>query len=327
MNIGPLSGGNAAPEIGADFRYDVAFSFLQRDEGTAREIEQALEGRLRTFIYSDHQEDLAGKDGHDQFSIVFGKQARIVVVLYRLDWGKKGWTRVEETAIKNRGHDDGYDFLLLAPMEPGISVPVWLPKPRIWLDFMRYGVRGAAAVIETRVREVGGSVQVESAAEYAARLRARALRGASKGAYLESPEGSNAAKLEGKRLLDAIDSIIEQVRETGLSLARDRTPENWLVAYGKGYTLEAGYHVPNPHTSSDARARVALHEGRIGPNRYANLRKPRELWEERFAFTIGASPGDPLWQREGDARTITATELADYAVKRLLQQIEVRPDE
>src|SRR2546425_6100190 len=42
---------------------------------------------------------------------------RSAVVFYREGWGKKGWTGVEETAIKNRGLEQGWDFVLMIPLE------------------------------------------------------------------------------------------------------------------------------------------------------------------------------------------------------------------
>ncbi|MER9236229.1 hypothetical protein NKI56_29970 [Mesorhizobium sp. M0622] len=43
---------------------------------------------LKTFIYSERQKELAGTDGQTTFSEVYGKKARIVVILYRTEWGK-----------------------------------------------------------------------------------------------------------------------------------------------------------------------------------------------------------------------------------------------
>lgn len=34
------------------FKYDVAFSFMARDEGLAEELSRLLAGRFETFIYS-----------------------------------------------------------------------------------------------------------------------------------------------------------------------------------------------------------------------------------------------------------------------------------
>ena len=140
------------------FNYDVAFSFLEADQVLAITIDNLLKDRLKTFIYTDRQAEIAGTDGEKIFNQVFGKEARMVVILYRPQWGSTPWTRIEETAIRNRGYEEGYDFVLFVMLEKGISPSQWLPKNRLWFGFERWGVQGLASIIEARVQEVGGEV-------------------------------------------------------------------------------------------------------------------------------------------------------------------------
>jgi len=93
------------------YEYEVAFSFLNEDEELAFRINDLIQDRVKTFIYSRQQEKIAGTDGEETFNQVFGSEARIVVVLYRENWGKTPWTRIEETAIRNRAYEKGYDFV------------------------------------------------------------------------------------------------------------------------------------------------------------------------------------------------------------------------
>ena len=72
--------------------------------------------RATTFIYSDRQTEIAGKDGEKEFNEVFGSQARLVVVLFREKWGQTSWTQIEETAIRNRAFNETYDFALFIPL-------------------------------------------------------------------------------------------------------------------------------------------------------------------------------------------------------------------
>ena len=65
-----------------NFKYDVAFSFLDQDEPLARELADLLTP-LTTFVYSEQQLAVAATDGVDTFSKVFRRDARIVVILYR----------------------------------------------------------------------------------------------------------------------------------------------------------------------------------------------------------------------------------------------------
>ena len=91
-----------------DDAFDVAISFCARDESTAKRLHDVLLGRLSVFLYSEEQRRLAGTDGEVTFNAVYGKQARLVVVLYRAEWGETPFTRYEATAIRNRAFNAGY---------------------------------------------------------------------------------------------------------------------------------------------------------------------------------------------------------------------------
>ena len=147
------------------YEYDVAFSFTQNDEQLVYSIYKLLKDRIKCFIYSEEQKKLAGNNGEEIFNKVFLKEARIVVVFKSLEWGNTKWTRIEQTAIKNRGFDNGYDFVLLIPTEKNITPPDWFPKNRIWIGLERWGIESAASVIETRVQDFGGQIKELSVLE------------------------------------------------------------------------------------------------------------------------------------------------------------------
>jgi hypothetical protein len=92
-------------------------------------------------------------------------------VLLRPEWGSTPWTRIEQTAIRNRGFDLGYDFATFIVTVPGTPIPDWLPRTRIWYDFERFGLDGAAAVLAARIQERGGVAAEETLAARTARLK------------------------------------------------------------------------------------------------------------------------------------------------------------
>lgn len=145
------------------FKYEVAFSFLQDDEQLALEIADRIRDRVSVgvFVYSERQDILVGTDGVDAFSRIFGKESRIVMVLYRKGWGQTQWTRVEENAIRTRGFNEGHEFIILVRLDE-TNPPVWLPPTRIYLSFERSGIDGLTGVIESRVQAVGGAIAQES---------------------------------------------------------------------------------------------------------------------------------------------------------------------
>ena len=50
-----------------DFKYDVAFSFLAKDEPLAASLNEGLKDRMSTFLYSEQQKVLAGTDRRVDF--------------------------------------------------------------------------------------------------------------------------------------------------------------------------------------------------------------------------------------------------------------------
>lgn len=125
---------------------DVAFSFNALDEGLATQLNDLLSDRMKTFIYSERQRDIAGKDGQEKFSDIYGKAARLVVVLFRPEWGETPWTRVEQGAIRQRAFDEGWDFTTFIPTVQKPTMPKWLPKTRwsrsLWIRRSCGGNRG-----------------------------------------------------------------------------------------------------------------------------------------------------------------------------------------
>jgi hypothetical protein len=151
------------------FEYDVAFSFLAKDEALAMDLNDLIQDQTRTLIYSKAQEALAGTDGEEKFNAVFGEKARTVAVLYRPGWGETSWTRIEETAIKNRAFNDGYDFVTFIMLEEGASLPAYVPKTRLYCSLPKYGLDGAAGALIARLQDQGGELAMETLDARAAR--------------------------------------------------------------------------------------------------------------------------------------------------------------
>ena len=91
----------------SETKYDVAISFLHKDETLASAINARLSEQFNVFVYSKRQEELVGTNGLESFREAFLAESRLVVVLYREGWAKTPFTRVEEQAIKDRFLDDG----------------------------------------------------------------------------------------------------------------------------------------------------------------------------------------------------------------------------
>lgn len=196
------------------YKYDIAFSFTQQDEQLAYTLYTLLKDRLNCFIYSEEQKKLAGGDGEILFNSVFSKESRIVVILFRQEYGKTKWTRIEETAIRNRGYDKGYDFVILIPTEKQVVPPEWLPKIRLWVGLERWGIESAAGVIEARVQEFGGIVKIETLSDKAARAEYEMNEKREREKLLNSSEAANLAHEEIKNLKAIFKKQAEEIKES-----------------------------------------------------------------------------------------------------------------
>jgi hypothetical protein len=268
-----------------DYKYDVAFSFLVRDESLAIQINDLLQERLSTFIYTDRQQEIAGTDGEKTFSEVFGTQARIVAVFYREEWGTTPWTRIEETAIRNRAYEEGYDFVLFIPMESTQKVPKWLPKTQIWIGFEQWGNNGAASVIEARVQSAGGTPKTETAIERAKRRQRDLDRKRARREFLDSDNGVKAAFKEVQSTFSELDELRNTIEQTGWTLERyqPRSKDAFFL-YGCGITLALAWGCAYSNTLENSRLLVRIWSGRIGwPNTF-HVKDPVKLHEYLLTF-------------------------------------------
>ncbi len=153
-----------------NFHWDVAISFLARDQSTAAELDSRLKDGLKVFFFPRNQEALAGTDGLQSMRAPF-LEARVVVVLFRAPWGETPWTRVEQTAITDRCLAQGWDSLLFVMLDSASPVPMWLPNTHIRFDMEVYGIEQAVGAIKLRVQEMGGEIAKPSPMARAKRVR------------------------------------------------------------------------------------------------------------------------------------------------------------
>jgi hypothetical protein len=153
--------------------YDIAISFLARDERIANELSDLLGEGLRVFFFPRKQEELAGTDGLESMRAPFQK-ARVVVVLYRAPWGNTNWTRVEQAAITDRFLKEGWDWLLFVQLDHETALPPWLPETHVRFSLEQYGIEQLAGAAKMRVQQRGGVIEPPSALSAARKVQREA---------------------------------------------------------------------------------------------------------------------------------------------------------
>ena len=151
--------------------YDVAISFLARDEPLALRLRDRLTP-LRVFVYSKQQEELAGRQGDESFGEIFRDKSLLSVVLFRPQWGQTPWTRVEETAIRDCIFHEGVERLLFVHLEKA-ETPKWVPRRYLYLDYQSFGIDELIGAIKARCVDLGVDVRPPSAVERAAQMAAK----------------------------------------------------------------------------------------------------------------------------------------------------------
>lgn len=301
--------------IAALHKNDFAVSFLAEDESVALELSAQLRGRLSSFVYSERQKDLVGKDGVDVFSAVFRRDSTVVVLLHRDGWGGTTWTTVEEQAIRARGFEEkNWRFLVVAKLDD-TSLPLWLPPTFIWHDTPKFGPEGLAAVVEQRFKEQGHTPRSENAIELAARLKAEAEADRARWAFLASQAAVEMAEEEVRRLNGEIDRLVEACLETTSILQERRSYNTWL--YRNTQTLSVHWQRPYHGSLTEAGLFTSSHHGRVGPSQYANRVKVKELAREKFSFSVDAARM-PFWESALNSQRWTSIGLADYLVRQVL---------
>lgn len=287
-------------------------------------LADALADRFKVFIYSREQRRLAGTDGMESFSNVFAAEARVVVILYREGWGETPWTRVEQTAIRNRAFEEGFDFALFVNMTESMSLPAWVPKTQIYYGLRRFGHIGAASVIESRIESRGGEPAVESALDLAERLRRAEEQAVARDKFLNSPAGVQAAEGEIKALFAELVRLSESVsqRSPAQAIRVAKSEPRYLVLYSSGYSLTLVWSLEWSNVLDRSSLYVRVFRGAAGD--YASS-KLRSVSEDAFDFDVLS--GAHGWRgREEERRFLSSVELADLALRSLLTAVHERPE-
>ena len=303
-----------------EFKFDVAFSFVAEDEPIAEQLNHLLEGRLNTFLYSEKQKEISGTDGEELFHSVFGKESRMVVVLFRESWGKTQWTRVEQTAIRNRAlKGGGYGFVFVVKVETGSEIPEWFPQTNLWFDLARWNVEAAAAAIETRVQQAGGTPREETVSDLAKRLtREKQIADERKG-FLGSTQGVQAAIQEMGKLFSIVEEKVQEISDAEFPISAKRSPDGWGIDVGVPLaSLGINWFPVASNTVVDAYLEVTLWRGwRRGLNP-RSFDKAKRKSEKKFEFDRDPA-GQLLWRSRASQDRFSSKRLVEEQLKSLMK--------
>lgn len=300
-----------------EFEYDVAFSFTAQDEALATQLNDLVADRLETFIYSERQKELAGTDGQTTFSEVYGKKARVVVILYRAEWGQTRWTGVEMNAIRTRAFEHGFDFTVFIPTEPKPSTPAWLPATRLYIGLERWGLEGAAAVVEQRVIDAGGTSKPETLVERAARLkRSTDLKTAQQ--QFERGEGTAKANAAYEEFAEALKAGTEVVRGSGMNVEY-RTSQHFRIVSCYPFNLICSWYPHYSNSIEDIDLHATFYKGFPElPGFHRPYNKAVQLRNLKFRYSLVRVDHSAYVTKGTPAKEFSPEQLADHLLSQLM---------
>src|ERR1700733_4446717 len=200
-------------------KYDVAISFLAKDESIAGAVNDALSQGLKVFFFPRSQEELAGTDGLESMRTPFLTDSRVNVILFREPWGATPWTRVEETAIKEACLNRGWSSLFFMALDKASKLPLWVPATLVRFNLSDYGVAQAVGAIKARVQDAGGKIEPPNAMVDARRVQQEAQFLADRSRLFRDQRWIMETVLPAvKAMFASMNRMSEEVRqETGIS--------------------------------------------------------------------------------------------------------------
>jgi hypothetical protein len=292
---------------------------LAQDEAVATQLNDLLQDRVRTFLYSQRQKELAGKDGEQVFGAVFGGKSRFVALLYRDGWGETPWTRIEMVAIQNRTMDEGHDFLLCIPVDDHPQAPKWIPRNRIWIGLKRWGMSGAASVIEARIQELGGEPIEETPALRAARLGRRQEFERAREQFVASEEGVRQANDAVTRLKSTIKTLAAEIAQSERTLPlRTAEVRGEFLLLGLGPAMVMNWWLRWANTLADSKLTIEFCNRLPTHLAAVPLEDHRTLEKTKLHFDW-VEPGQAAWAiEEWSRKSFSSEDLAAELLKRYM---------
>ena len=218
-----------------NYKYDIAFAFLEKDEPLVNQINNLLKDKFKTFLNSKKQEYKDDLEREMLLLDVFKKQSRCVIIFYRNKWGTTPYTAIEEKAVRTRISEEGNDNLLVISLDNPPVVPKYLSKTQIWTELAQAGINGTAAFIEEQVKALGGGLSEELPLDVGIEIKKEPRFEVESSKFLESVSGLEIAVIELKKLFSALEIEKNKITESdkGISLTFKRDEKNCVIHYGE----------------------------------------------------------------------------------------------
>ncbi len=153
-----------------EFEYELGLSFLSQDEKLADRLNEELNNYTSIYYYREHEREQVFESGTELYNQMFSQKVKFIIVLYREEWGKRGITSVEKTAIKSVLIDEqrGIDYILLVSLDE--------KRPKWWGDKISFNYEESkfstlVEIILFNYKRIGGEINEVDPIQKIQRLR------------------------------------------------------------------------------------------------------------------------------------------------------------
>jgi hypothetical protein len=312
----------ALSAIKTEPKYDVAISFLAKDEVIAKELYDRLSEVFKVFYFPHNQEELVGTNGLESMREPFF-DSRVVVVLYRDPWGKTPWTGVEETAIGERCLKQGWPGLVFVNLDQTSVTPKWVPTTHVRFGMQAYGMQGLVGVIKARVQEHGGKLVPVDAMTEMARVQREANFLSDRETLMRDRrwiEGTVQANI--KQSLQGVIGLIEKANaDHGFNIVGKAdgmacVMRSGIVSLGVGWHQPIFNRIEDDQQHGECYLRVSEFSGTLilpGENAWV-MHKPTELKRHKFKADVSEAR-ELIWKETGKKTIIHPSGLADHIMR------------
>jgi hypothetical protein len=243
--------------------------------------------------------------------------------LHRLG-GETPFTKIEQRAIRDRAYDEGYGFTLFIPTEKKPTMPPWVERTRLYYSLERFGVDGAAAVVESKLQELGLASVIEGARDRAQRLERSLIFKTEKENFEHSEAGAQAGS---KAYIAALTLMQGQVADLALSSTRlkplhmEQRNNYWLL-YGLGPWVLFNWTNRYSNVLDKAFLEAQYFYNQPQVPGLMTWEEPRKMKLFRYPFGLLRPGVSGFLDNGGDKREYGVEELAEQLLKTYLDEVE-----
>ena len=181
----------------------------------------------------------------------------------------------------------------------------------------RWGIEGAASVIEARVQQAGGTPFEETPLDCARRVEGEIASEEALRTFLHSVQGVISAEAKLLKVFDEMEKISGEIGEKSPKMVvRTERSATHFVMSARGFSLELDWFLQRPNTLEDSFLHLILWKGVISISG-VGFEKPRALEKLKLVFDRGPA-GELGWRRSNENKALLSSrELAEECVRNL----------